>query len=452
MLKTRSSRIAAVVCLVALVVILVALSLTYPKYGAISFDKPIQVAEGVITALAALATAYFTGTIWRVNNNQLAHSQKIERAYMSGGGYRAKALGMSATGAPVVGETGEFQFCVNNYGKTPGTLYGLGYGFCDESAIPPVPSYTRLYRHNQIDPGRHGEPIARLPIPSQYTQPVVYGRFYYETIYGTRYSSGFIYRIPPNQDPEPIDPPSPNYIRDIGEQQGRDEMAHRSHKPIIIRVFAALKRHYRRHKLYEMEEQTEHQRNERTMARWTRLLGWFTAASTITLFVTAMILLRTDDTSRLRDRAFIYFEDPHPTPYPPGQVAIVAMDIRVVNAGNMPARRVMVRYDCPNAPRSSQTHDPFLLANWKHAEIGTVIGPKQAFTSQGCEIPIDTIKDAQAFKQDVFYVVEAQYIDGFDLDTPRVTQLSRNFRFDQSGGRSLGVVGPHNCSDNDCPK
>jgi hypothetical protein len=184
----------------------------------ILYRNGLATLEGIVTTLAALATAYFTQTIWRVNASQPAHSQKIERAYMSGGGYRAKQIvGMSAYQTPLLGETGEFQFCVNNYGKTPATLYGLGYGFCDESAIPPSPAYTRLYRHNEIDPGRSGEPIARVPIPKDHPRPVVYGRFYYETIFATRHSSGFLFRILPNQDSESIPPPSQDYICDRDE-------------------------------------------------------------------------------------------------------------------------------------------------------------------------------------------------------------------------------------------
>jgi hypothetical protein len=242
MFKTRLGRIiAAAICIVPIVT-LVGLSFLYPTYGEIcersadgpkeicvshsflpflliQFYKILPALEGIVVTLAAIATAYFTQTIWRVNARQLAHSQKIERAYMSGGGYRAKQpTAISAYGHPVLSETGEFDFCVNNYGKTPGTLYKLGYGFCDESAIPTVPKYIPQYRHNQIDPGRSGEPIARHPIPQEYKRPVVYGRFYYETIFGTRHSSGFLYRILPNQGSESIPPPSTDYIRDQDEQ------------------------------------------------------------------------------------------------------------------------------------------------------------------------------------------------------------------------------------------
>jgi hypothetical protein len=150
--------------------------------------------------------------------SMLERSRLVERAYISGGGVRAtEPSDISATGIVRFRETGEFEFHINNYEKTPGILYQLGFGFCDETAIPEVPDYSLLYRHNPIDPGRRGEPIARYLIPPEYSRPVVYGRFYYQTIFGTRHSSGFIYRILRNTGPQSISRPSIEFIRDQDE-------------------------------------------------------------------------------------------------------------------------------------------------------------------------------------------------------------------------------------------
>jgi hypothetical protein len=187
------------------------------------------------------------------------------------------------------------------------------------------------------------------------------------------------------------------------------------------------------------------------LAIGTLALAWVAALQWETLETT-------DQTSRLRDRAFVYFGDPPLTPYPANQPIVWGVGITVVNAGNMPARSVMIEYDCPDAPKSDRIVDPFLLAKWKRAEIGNVIGPKNTFGLQACNVPIATVKAAQGFgnnkepERDIFYVVRVTYLDGFDLDNPRVTHISRNFRFDQFGGQSLGFIGPHNCSDDDCPK
>ena len=73
-------------------------------------------------------------------------------------------------------------------------------------------------------------------------------------------------------------------------------------------------------------------------------------------------------------------------------------------------------------------------------------------TLQACEVPIDVINEAKNSLRRVFYLVEAKYLDGFDLSTPRVTQMSRVFGFDRFGGQNLGFTSSHNCSDDDCPK
>jgi hypothetical protein len=185
------------------------------------------------------------------------------------------------------------------------------------------------------------------------------------------------------------------------------------------------------------------------------------ALGTVGLAVIAVLqwltLEKTDQTSRLRDRAFIYFSDPPLTPYPPDKPIVWGAGISVLNAGNMPARRIAIQYDCPDAPMSDQITDPFPLAKWKNAEVGNVIGPKNQFSLLACNIPIATVKaakwseDGKQPVRQIFYVAQVKYLDGFDLDEPRITQMSRKLIFDQQGNYSLGFTGPHNCSDDDCP-
>lgn len=202
-------------------------------------------------------------------------------------------------------------------------------------------------------------------------------------------------------------------------------------------------------------QEKEHRENERTIAKWTRVLGWFTAVMALTGALTVVILYWTDQTSRLRDRAFVSFGDPPQEAYPrlPAAPTIWAAGIKVANAGNMPARRVTIRYACPDAPHDEAVTDTFGLVgsnDWKTAQIGSVIIPKQGATLQGCAIPIDVYNDAKNSGRQLFYLVEAQYLDGFDLETVRVTQMSRYFAFDPWGGRSLGFTTSHNCTDDDC--
>lgn len=202
--------------------------------------------------------------------------------------------------------------------------------------------------------------------------------------------------------------------------------------------------------------------NEGVIARWTRVLGKFTIVlavasgiSAVIAGLTALILYWTDETSKLRDRAFVYFGDPPITPYPrpPDDPILWGMGITVSDAGNMPARRLTIRYACPDDAISDAVSDTFRLATqWRMAQIGSVIGPKQEVVSQACEIPIDVIDAAKKSLRRVFYLVEVKYLDGFNLSQERITQMSRELRFDKWGSRSLGFTPSHNCSDDDCPK
>jgi hypothetical protein len=71
---------------------------------------------------------------------------------------------------------------------------------------------------------------------------------------------------------------------------------------------------------------------------------------------------------------------------------------------------------------------------------------------QGCEVKIEKINEAKSRHLRVFYLVEAKYLDGFDLRTTRVTQMSRALGSDQCGGYSVGFTSSNNCTDNDRPK
>ena len=206
--------------------------------------------------------------------------------------------------------------------------------------------------------------------------------------------------------------------------------------------------------------ETEHQQNERTMALWTRRLGILTIVLAVTAGIaafiaglTAWISYEADQTSRLRDRAFVYFSDPPVSPYPPGNPTVWSLGITIANAGNMPARRVAVRFACPNAPFSDEIPDTFRLVNqWNKAEIASVIGPKQGASLQACNVPIEIINEAKRSLRRIFYLVEVTYLDGFYLGATRITQMSRAFSFDPYGGQSLSFTRSRNCSDDDCPK
>lgn len=162
---------------------------------------------------------------------------------------------------------------------------------------------------------------------------------------------------------------------------------------------------------------------------------------------------KSDETSRLRDRAFLYFANPVVKPYPEkGTPITYRNDIVLINAGSMPARRVSVVYGWKEFPKSNNIEDPWKYIDWTPAQIASVVGPKHTTVFQGRSIPLKTINAAIESKSDIFVAMEAKYLDGFDLDKVRITQMCRKPRFDAQGGSSLGFAGPHNCTDNDCPK
>ncbi len=164
------------------------------------------------------------------------------------------------------------------------------------------------------------------------------------------------------------------------------------------------------------------------------------------------ILEKTDQTSRLRDRAFIYFSDPVLVkwPPPPNAIEVIGTNINYTNAGNMPGRRVVIQYFCIWPLNKEAPADPYIGAVWQKLEATNVIGPKQPFSLQGCQIPFAAFQDAMDGKRRIIIAMRATYIDGFDLKTERVTEMTRVLRFGSKKEMSIGFIGPHNCSDEDC--
>jgi hypothetical protein len=196
---------------------------------------------------------------------------------------------------------------------------------------------------------------------------------------------------------------------------------------------------------------------EKKHPQWLKrpITEWILAGATIGICVLAILqwqaLRNTDQTSRLRDRAFVYFADPIIEPFPNKENPVsYRNDIVIINAGNMPARRISVRHSWISFPVTENVIDPWpFVKKWSDAETANVLGPKQAGSFQGQGIPVETINDAKMSKIDIFVVMEAKYLDGFETEKVRITQMSRKLRFDKYS-YSLGFAGPHNCTDDDC--
>jgi hypothetical protein len=155
--------------------------------------------HGPLTALGTILLAIFTTTLWWATRTLVRHSPQIERAYISAGGARQFKYVETSPGSRQFNliDSELFEFHVNNYGKTQGKIYLIGWQFCEEGAIPPNdPVYTTEYFDSRINPGTSSLRLKDIPIPKNLKAPVIYGRVYYETIFGRRFSSGFLYRIP----------------------------------------------------------------------------------------------------------------------------------------------------------------------------------------------------------------------------------------------------------------
>jgi hypothetical protein len=177
-------------------------------------------------AVATIFIAIFTLTLWLSTYGLLKHGREVERAYISCGGARESRFVsreiVDGKTVEVHEITNKFQFHVNNYGKTPGTVFRIRCGFCEEGLIPKsTPTYKYdVYRHSPIDPDRRSLPLAVFPIPPELKGPAVFGRVSYKTIFGDCFSSAFIYKIPLSGEVEAIRPPNKLYLQ---EQREKDD-------------------------------------------------------------------------------------------------------------------------------------------------------------------------------------------------------------------------------------
>jgi hypothetical protein len=140
---------------------------------------------------------------------------ELERAYISGGGVRQVAqriaqnvdVGIQGNESVLPQSDGRFiivmpipifEIHINNYGKTPARLSHVRFGFCDAADPPSTPKYED-YRTvtDFIGPGTMGRFLTTVPIPEgRFTRIAIFARFYWQDIWRTHRSSGFIYQIP----------------------------------------------------------------------------------------------------------------------------------------------------------------------------------------------------------------------------------------------------------------
>lgn len=160
---------------------------------------------------------------------------------------------------------------------------------------------------------------------------------------------------------------------------------------------------------------------------------------------------KSDQTSRLRDRAFINFSNPTLKDFPQYNPAHMTINITAQNTGNVPAKNVSIDYDCLIVEKSKDIADPFKIAKFRKAPIPQFMGPKQIVGFAAMDVERDAFMD-RMLKEGikVYVVVKTEYLDGFDPDHKRTTQMSRQFHVDNAKLHSFSFAGSHNCIDDDC--
>jgi len=184
--------------------------------------------HGPITGVATILIAAFTATIWLINRTQLRHTQRIERAYISCGGFGEflPEIITDANGQPVIGPngqpahrlrfTGAFHVAVNNHGKTPGETFRFAIEFRDAGAVlPEEPEYRNfIHHHNWIGPGTQSRGLFPVTPPPNLRNPmIVYGRVFFRDVFSrTEHWSGFYQDFDRNTGmSQSIPPPSRAY-------------------------------------------------------------------------------------------------------------------------------------------------------------------------------------------------------------------------------------------------
>lgn len=182
------------------------------------------------------------------------------------------------------------------------------------------------------------------------------------------------------------------------------------------------------------------------------LLAIFTLIIAFAAISQCYFIKKSDESTRLRDRAYLYFLGADNRAYPNEENAIgYRNDIFLENAGNMPARRVFVRHGWKEIKRTENITNPWGVIEWEKAQLASVVGPRQHIVFQGKGIPTVIMESVKKLEFDIILAMEATYLDGFSK-TPRITQMCRILRYDKAGGHSLSFADTNNCSDGECPK
>jgi hypothetical protein len=151
--------------------------------------------HGFATAVATAVIGLFTIMLGVVAWYQLRHGQKVERAYLTGGG---DIVVDPLTGRPVLDSAGRMQFRVDvgNYGKTPAYLTHYDVHFDVLANVQAeLKRVSKSKRHDdRLAPGGHEKAVGVEPVTTP-NADVVYGAFWYRDIWNDEHRFRFILSI-----------------------------------------------------------------------------------------------------------------------------------------------------------------------------------------------------------------------------------------------------------------
>jgi hypothetical protein len=242
--------------------------------------------------------------------------------------------------------------------------------------------------------------------------------------------------------------------------KGHQQSDPKPRKSTIIRIFGTLKRHYHRYK-----RATEHQKNERITARWTRNLGYLTIVLALIAGFTAVVLYETDQTARAGMRAYVTSSELliETIRAKDGRVINWLVSPVVENAGNTSTENARIGiglkfWFAQQFPGTAPPNEPTDRERLNQQQFrNIVLGPRVKVSKNVLPIHIDAVSlpVIRSGEQRLFVVGEVDYDDVFHTD--HVTKFCYVIWAYPEGEGIEGITyslcaGRSNCTDTECRK
>ena len=129
-------------------IVVLILILAVVLFTRVQLVKFLDVISPAVTAIATVLIAWFTATIWDINRSQLAHGQRVDRAYVNGGWGRHI--------------DGKLYANINNDGKTPATVHHMVLAILPLAGLPSTPpALPRTFVNYNLEPSPPSPPAEK---------------------------------------------------------------------------------------------------------------------------------------------------------------------------------------------------------------------------------------------------------------------------------------------------